>query len=266
MCKHEYKSIALIAHFNLNDDLILIIFPYEDENVSDNCVHDASRRQFLTATAISSVALFLGGAHKAFAFSEAPGVSVEEAVKRLKEGNARFVSGKALRPRANKERLVETVTKGQKPFVTMISCSDSRVPVELIFDQGVGDIFTIRVAGNVVHTDELGSAEYGTGHLGTSLILVLGHTKCGAVTAVVKGDKVGGNIPKLVDTIVPAAARSKAKGLTGDALINDAIIENVKESINLLQKSEEIAELVHEGKVKIMGAIYNLETGKVDWM
>lgn len=234
--------------------------------MTEHCFHDVSRRQFLTTTAIGSIALFLGGLDKSFAFSEMPEVSAAEALKRLKEGNARFVSGKSIRPHANKERLAETYTKGQKPFVTMISCADSRVPVELIFDQGVGDIFTIRVAGNVVHTDETGSAEYATGHLGTSLIVVLGHTKCGAVTAVVKGDKLGGSIPNMVDTIAPAVARSKAKGLTGDALINDAIIENVKESINLLQKSEEISHLVHEGKVKIMGALYHLENGQVDWI
>jgi len=234
--------------------------------VSEHCVHDVSRRQFLTATAIGSIALFLGGPNKLWAFTDAPAVSAEEALNRLKEGNARFVSGKTQHPHANKDRLIETYTKGQKPFVTMISCADSRVPVELIFDQGIGDIFTIRVAGNVVHTDETGSAEYAAGHLGTSLLVVLGHTKCGAVTAVVKGDKLGGSIPKMVDTIAPAVARSKAKGLTGDALVNDAIIENVKESINLLQKSEEIAHLVHEGKLKIMGAMYNLENGRVDWM
>ncbi|CAK0766658.1 carbonic anhydrase [Gammaproteobacteria bacterium] len=232
------------------------------------CSHNFSRRNFLTTTAMGSVALLLSGFEKAFATDSAPKVTADEAMKLLKEGNARFTSGKTTRPHITKERLQETYKQGQHPFATIIACSDSRVPVEEIFDQGVGDIFTIRVAGNVVHADESGSVEYGAGHLGTGLVVVMGHTKCGAVTAVVKGDKLGGNIPKLVDTIAPAVARSKAKKpeLTGDALINDSIIENVKESMSLLLKSEEIAHLVHEGKVKVVGALYHIESGIVDWL
>jgi len=234
--------------------------------MSEHCSHEISRRHFLTTTAIGSVALLMGGFGKAFAFS-APTVTPDEALKQLKEGNARFVSGNAKHPDLTKDRLADTAKNGQHPFATIIGCSDSRVPVEEIFDQGIGDIFTIRVAGNVVHTDEIGSSEYGAGHLGTPLIVVMGHTKCGAVTAVAKSDKVGGSIPKLVETIAPAVARSKAKGLTGDALIADAIIENVRESISLLLKnSEEISHLVHEGKVKVVPALYNIETGKVDWL
>lgn len=235
--------------------------------MTEHCHHDSSRRHFLSAAAMGSVALFLNGFEKTFASGAAPTITPDEAIKRLKEGNARFLSGKNALPHLTKDWLLETYNKGQHPFATVIACSDSRVPVEAIFNQGVGDIFTIRVAGNVVHTDETGSAEYGAGHLGTSVIVVMGHTKCGAVTAVVKGDKVGGSIPKLVDTIGPAAARSKAKGLKDDALINDAIIENVKESMDLLLKnSEEIAHLVHEGKVKLVGAIYHLENGQVEWL
>jgi carbonic anhydrase len=236
--------------------------------VTEKCNCGLSRRQFLTTTTLGSVALLLGGFNSALVAGEhAPVVTAEEAIKRLKDGNKRFVSGKSNHPHVNKAWLAETFKNGQHPFATVIACSDSRVPVEEIFDQGVGDLFAIRIAGNVVHTDELGSTEYSTGHLGTSLVVVMGHTKCGAVTAVVKGDKVGGSIPKLVESIAPAAERAKAKGLTGDDLINDAIRENVKGSIEALTKSsEEIAELVQSGKVKIVGAIYHLENGQVEWM
>jgi carbonic anhydrase len=235
--------------------------------MTEQCTCNLSRRQFISATAMGSVALFFGGFDKAFASSAKSNLTPDEALEKLKEGNARFVSGKTKRPHLTKDWLLKTYKEGQHPFATIIGCSDSRVPVEELFDQGVGDIFTIRVAGNVVHTDEAGSAEYGAGHLGTPVIVVLGHTKCGAVTAVAKGDKLGGSIPKLVDTIAPAVERSKAKGLTGDELINDAIVENVKESMSLLLKnSQEISHLVHEGKVKLVGALYHLENGNVEWL
>ncbi|MEO5331024.1 MAG: carbonic anhydrase [Magnetococcus sp. YQC-5] len=197
----------------------------------------------------------------------APAIGPDQALQLLKEGNARFLAGKSERPNLTPQRIAETFAKGQHPFVTIISCSDSRVPVEHIFDRGIGDLFVVRVAGNVADTDEIGTTEYGAGHLITPLILVLGHTKCGAVTAVVKGDKVGGNIPKLVDNIIPAAERSKAKGLTGDALIQDAIRENVQQSIqDLLSNSEELYHLRHANKVKMVGAVYHIENGTVEWL
>lgn len=194
-------------------------------------------------------------------------VAPEEAVERLKQGNERFVSGKTHHPHTARKWLEETCHEGQHPFATVIACSDSRVPVEEVFDQGVGDIFTIRVAGNVVHADETGSAEYSAAHLGTPLIVVMGHTKCGAVTAVVHKDKLEGNIHKLVHSIASVVKRSRAKGFKGDALIDDAIRENVQESINgLLKGSTEILRLVVEGKVKIVGAIYHLENGRVEFL
>lgn len=235
--------------------------------MTEHCTHNVSRRHFLSATAVGSAALLLGGFGKSFASGAVSHITPEEALKKLKKGNARFVSGKTTHPHITKDWLLKTAKEGQHPFATVIGCSDSRVPIEEIFDQGVGDLFIIRVAGNVIHADEAGSTEYGAGHLGTPLVVMLGHTKCGAVTAVVKGDKLGGNIPKLVDTITPAAERSKAKGLTGDELIHDAIIENVKESISLLLKnSEEISELVHTGKIKIVPALYHIESGEVEWL
>ncbi len=185
----------------------------------------------------------------------------------LKAGNKRFVEGRSERPNLTRERLLETFNKGQHPVATIISCSDSRVPVEHVFDQGIGDLFVIRVAGNVVDIDEIGTTEYGAGHLGTPLVLVMGHTKCGAVTAVVKGDKVGGFIPRLVGHIVPAAKRSQAKGLAGDDLILDAIKENVRQTVeDLTTHSEEVHHLSKEGKIKIAGALYHIENGVVEWL
>ncbi|MEO5344860.1 MAG: carbonic anhydrase [Magnetococcus sp. YQC-9] len=228
------------------------------------CEHHCSRRDMLAGMTVGMGALVLP--KFALAGGKGPGMGPDEALKLLKEGHARFLAGKSERPNLTPQRIAETFS-GQTPFVTIISCSDSRVPVEHIFDRGIGDLFVIRVAGNVADTDEIGTTEYGAGHLHTPLILVLGHTKCGAVTAVVEGAKVGGSIPKLVDNIIPAAERSKAKGLKGEELINDAIRENVSQSIqDLLANSQELSHLRHESKVKMVGAVYHIENGTLEWL
>ncbi|MBI5637762.1 MAG: carbonic anhydrase [Nitrospinae bacterium] len=210
---------------------------------------------------LSPLAVFAAGKEAAPA-----GPTPDQALAMLKEGNARYMSGKLTSPNVSQARRDET-KGGQHPFASILGCSDSRAPIELVFDRGIGDLFVIRVAGNVSDTDEIGTVEYGAGHLGTPLIVVLGHKKCGAVTAVVKGDKVGGSIPQLVDNIVPAAKRAKDKRLEGDDLINRAITENVLQSIaDMLTRSEEIRHLVASGKVKVVGAVYDLADGKVEWM
>ncbi|MEO5363921.1 MAG: carbonic anhydrase [Magnetococcus sp. DMHC-8] len=233
------------------------------------CDHALTRRGVLTGMATGMAAVVLpkllwagGAAHAA-----APAISGDQAVRLLKEGNARFLAGKSERPNLTPQRIADTFANGQHPFVTIISCSDSRVPVEHIFDRGIGDLFVVRVAGNVADTDEIGTAEYGAGHLLTPLVLVLGHTQCGAVTAVVRGDQVGGSIPKLVDNIIPAAQRAKEKGLTGAELVLDAIRENVHQSISdLLVNSEELRHLEQTGKIRMAGAIYHVENGTVEWL
>lgn len=192
-----------------------------------------------------------------------------EALRRLEEGHQRFLKGELLRPRVDASRIRETAENGQKPFVTVLTCSDSRLPVETIFDQGIGDIFVVRVAGNVADTDQIGTAEYGTHHLGTPLLLVLGHTKCGAVQAVCDGAKVGGSIPQLVDNIQPAMAACKKKhpGATGADLVRHTIDENVFVSMrDLVANSHDIAHLVKEGKLKVIGAVYDIATGDVTWL
>ncbi len=192
----------------------------------------------------------------------------DAAQARLSEGNARFVSGTATHPNQDRARLQETA-KGQKPFVTVIGCSDSRVPVEVATDQGVGDVFIVRVAGNVCDTDEIGSAEYGVDHLGTPLLVVLGHSKCGAVTAVATDAALHGSIPPLVDNIRPAvdAAKAENPGLSGDALVTPSIKQNVWQSIeDILRRSEAIRNCVKEGKAKVVGAMYHVEDGKLEWL
>ncbi|MFM7260301.1 MAG: carbonic anhydrase, partial [bacterium] len=194
--------------------------------------------------------------------------TAEEVMNALKAGNARFVAGNAQNPHTGIDRVVETST-GQTPMVTILGCSDSRVPLERIFDQGVGDIFVVRVAGNVADTDEIGSVEYGTGHLHTPVLLVLGHTKCGAVNAVATGAVVHGSIPTLVDNIVPAVERARHAhpGVADKDIVPFAVRENVLESIaSTLTKSEEIRNLVKERKLCVIGAVYDIDTGVVEWM
>lgn len=202
------------------------------------------------------------------AFSNS-GLTPEEALQKLKAGNQRYATGNSKFPNLTQNRRNLTNTNGQHPFATIIGCSDSRVPIEHIFDAGIGDIFSIRVAGNVSDVDEVGSIEYGVEHLNTPILVVLGHTSCGAVTAVTRGDEVHGSIPALVDNIIPAV--EKAKHEHGhdfnSELLAAAIDYNVWQSIeDLLSKSPGTVKLVESGKLLIVGAIYDLATGKVRWM
>ncbi|HEY9250717.1 MAG TPA: methyl-accepting chemotaxis protein [Rariglobus sp.] len=197
----------------------------------------------------------------------ATSLTAGQAIKALQEGNARFNSARSIHPDQGADRRIE-VAKGQNPFATILTCSDSRLPAELIFDQGLGDLFVVRVAGNVAKTDEIGSMEYGTDHLGSPLLVVMGHSSCGAVKAVAEGAKVHGNIPQLVDTIGSAVARTKAAhpGWSGGQLIAGAVEENVWQSIdNIFENSATIRDLVKAGKLRVVGAVYDLETGAVEW-
>jgi carbonic anhydrase len=205
----------------------------------------------------------------ALAAGPGPGVSPDAALTMLKEGNARFVAGKPKHPHQNKERRVLTATQGQAPFATILSCSDSRAPVELIFDQGVGDLFVVRVAGNVAGADEIASMEYAGEHLHTPLLMVLGHSKCGAVTAVVENARLHGSLPALAAKIKPAVFKTRTahRDLSGDALLAAAIKANVQQAIaDMFARSRIIKDLVKAGKMKVWGAIYDLESGKVEWL
>lgn len=198
-----------------------------------------------------------------------PGISATEALQRLKEGNARFAAGQTVHPNADAQRRELVAAHGQHPFVTMLACSDSREPVELIFDQGIGDIFVIRVGGNVCNVDETGSIEYGVDYVGTPLLVVLGHTGCGAVAAVVMGGEVHGSVPTLVAGIRPAAAKAEKANphLHGKELVPAATEFNVWQSIDdLFRRSSIIRKQAQAGKVKVLGAIYDLPSGQVKWL
>jgi carbonic anhydrase len=224
-------------------------------------------KRFFAATAMA--ALFLAAATAAMAFSAGPGVTADEALTKLKEGNTRFVAGASVQPHQDAARRQETATGGQHPFATVLTCADSRVPPEVVFDQGLGDVFTVRVAGNVAATDEIGSIEYGAEHLGTALVVVLGHTKCGAVTAVVKGEHVTPNIEKLVAPIVPAVTGVRERFASADTeeIISKAIEANVWQAIaDMYAKSPLLKKMAAQGKVKIVGALYDVDSGRVDFL
>jgi carbonic anhydrase len=205
----------------------------------------------------------------AFASSAGPGLSAAESLRLLKEGNTRYVEGKPRHPHQDRERRALTSAQGQHPLATVLTCSDSRVPPEIIFDQGLGDIFVVRVAGNVAATDEIGSIEYAVDHLNTPLVVVLGHTQCGAVAAVVNDAKLPPNIAALIEPIKPAVARAREDhpDAANDVILNAAIQDNVWQAIaDMLAQSPIIREKVKDGQVKVVGALYDIDTGKVQWL
>jgi carbonic anhydrase len=199
-------------------------------------------------------------AHAAAATHETAGISADEALQKLMEGNQRYLSEKFVTDRYIGARRTE-VAKAQHPVAVILSCSDSRVPPEILFNQGIGDLFVVRTAGHVADDDAVGSIEYAVEHLGVRLIMVLGHERCGAVTAAVKGGEVPGHIGHLVEAIKPAV--EKARGKHGD-LLDNAIRENVRMVAENLATSKPIlAELFESGELKIVGAYYDLDTGTV---
>ena len=195
-------------------------------------------------------------------------VSADDALRLLTAGNERFASGKPERPNTGLDR-VHATAGGQAPFAAVLACADSRVPVETVFDRGVGDLFVVRVAGNVADPGTLGSMEYAAEHLHTHLIVVMGHTQCGAVKAAIGGGELTGNLPSLIDRIRPAVrtVRAREPADKGEKLLTDSILQNVHQQIaDAVAKSELLRQMVHDGKVKIVGAVYKIETGRVEWL
>jgi carbonic anhydrase len=194
-------------------------------------------------------------------------LTTQQALTLLQEGNDRFVKNL----KANRDLLqqVNATADGQFPFATVLSCMDSRTSAELIFDQGLGDIFSIRVAGNILNDDILGSMEYAGQVVGTKLILVLGHTKCGAVTGACNGVEMG-HLTGLLEKIRPAMIKesSEKENRTGsnDSFVKKVTRLNVEHTMELIRsRSEIIMELERNHKLKIMGGIYDVETGKVNF-
>lgn len=193
------------------------------------------------------------------------GPGPDAVIKQLKAGNARFAAGKATHPDGSVARRKE-LTKGQHPKAVILGCSDSRVPPELVFDEGLGDLFVVRVAGNVADPVNLGSIEYAAEHLGTSTVVVLGHHSCGAVKATADaGGKAEGNIGAIVAEIAPAV--EQAKGSPGkEGLVHDASHANARRvAASLTQRSPVLAKLAAEGKLKVVAAVYDLESGVVEF-
>lgn len=180
----------------------------------------------------------------------------EEALQKLMDGNRRFAEGNTIASHRDLNRVRE-VANGQKPFAAFLGCADSRVPIEIIFDQGFGDLFVTRIAGNVASSENIGSLEFGTQILGAKVIYVLGHTGCGAVQATMKGTEVPGQISGLFQHIRPAVKAAK-----GD--LDRAIVENVRnQAILLAEASPVISRMVQRKELIVAGGIYNLEKGLV---
>jgi carbonic anhydrase len=192
------------------------------------------------------------------------GSAGDDSLQKLMDGNKRYAAGNLAKKDLGDSKRKE-LTKGQKPFAIVITCSDSRVPPELLFDQGLGDIFVVRVAGNVVDPIALGSIEYGAEHLNSPLLFILGHSKCGAVKATLEATgKPEGNIGAIVKKIQPAAAAAKKKGGSEDDIFETAIKENMKNVYkDVMTKSTIIPHLVQEGKLKIVAGEYDISSGKV---
>jgi carbonic anhydrase len=213
-------------------------------------------RFFAFALFVSMLQLVCGCASQKPATDEAP-------LQQLIDGNQRYAAGHPLHPNQDADRRTE-VAGGQHPIAIVVGCSDSRVPPEIVFDQGLGDIFVVRVAGNVVDDQALGSIEYAVEHLHVHLIVVLGHEKCGAVAAAVEGGEAPGHIASIVEAIQPAV--EKARTEPGD-LLDNAINENVLRVVQQIKTSQPI--LAHEVQadgLTVVGARYNLAPGTVQWL
>ena len=181
-------------------------------------------------------------------------------LKKLLEGNQRYITGGALHPNQSFEHRLE-LTKGQKPIAAILTCADSRVSPEIIFDQGLGDLFVLRVAGNVINDLFVGSLEYAVEHLNVSLLMVLGHSQCGAVDATIKGGNPPGHINSLVQAIKPALDRLKEQS---PDWVNIVAKENVKIGVERLRTIDPILTARYdEGDIDIVGAFYDIKTGKV---
>ncbi|MEH2315858.1 carbonic anhydrase [Nostoc sp.] len=186
-------------------------------------------------------------------------ITPDKALQELLDGNERFVKAKRRNPNQTHSRLVE-VAKGQKPFASVLGCADSRVPSEIVFDQGIGDLFVCRVAGNIATREEIGSLEFGSLVLGSKIIMVVGHERCGAIDAAMKGAEVPGQIGSLLEAIKPSVESSKGK--SGDKLEN-ASKANVLAQVEKLKLSPVLSELINAEKLKIVGVYYDLDTGRI---
>lgn len=227
---------------------------------------DFSRRNLLQLGALSLVsgsfatAMSKANSKEIVAQNEmTSNLNPEEALQSLLAGNERFISNKSVNVNRSLTRIQE-VAKGQNPFAILLSCADSRVPVEILFDRGFGDLFVVRNAGNIATPEEIGSIEFGSLVLGAKVILVLGHGSCGAVKATIEGNTVPGQIQSVLDFIKPALDNLSPEEKKD---LPTAIKANVKLQVESLKKSPVVTKLIEENKLKIVGGYYDLATAKV---
>ncbi|MDX2211683.1 MAG: carbonic anhydrase [Oculatellaceae cyanobacterium bins.114] len=187
-------------------------------------------------------------------------MNANHALEKLIAGNQRYVTSQLVHHHQSASRM-RAIAVGQHPFAIILGCADSRVPPEIIFDQGLGDLFVIRVAGNILDDAILGSIEYAVAELGTALVLVLGHERCGAVAATVNHAQILGHISTLLSAIQPAIDRAKTE--PGD-LLDNAVRANIELVVEQLKSSMPVAELVQHNRLKVVGAQYNLNCGEVE--
>ncbi len=224
-----------------------------------------SRRTFLGCACCGAAAMALPGS-LAHAAGPKTTMTPDQALAALKEGNDKYVTDAPYRRVGDRDRRLE-IARSQAPFAVLVSCSDSRVPPELLFGRGLGELFIVRNAGNTVDTTALGSIQYAIAELGVPLVLVLGHERCGAVEAAVKVVKENATFPgaigQMVEPIVPAVIRAQSQA--GD-LLDNSVRENVRRTVQRLRTSDTLlAEPLKAGKLKIVGARYDLDDGDVDF-
>jgi len=208
----------------------------------------------LTLISLLSLTTFVFGADH-----PAPSVDADAALAKLKEGNARFSSSKVSQGKPTAAKRAETA-QAQHPFAIVLGCADSRTAPEIVFDQNIGDLFVVRTAGNLVDEHALGSIEYAVDHLGVRLIVVLGHTRCGAVTAALASDTAPGHVQSLVRDIQPAVKAAKGK----DGKVTDlTVAENARLMAAKIRNEASLGEFAKE--VRIISGVYDLDTGKVEW-
>jgi carbonic anhydrase len=230
-------------------------------NLSSSPKVALSRRKFLGTALAGTAATLVGSASMSF-FGTQPALAQsnltpDEALKELLDGNQRYIAGRFMSFDEDKQILRDRTVEKQQPFAALLSCADSRVPVEIIFDQSIGELFVTRVAGNFVTPEIIGSLEYGAAVLGTKVIMVLGHAGCGAVKAAIAGKAVPGQISSFFPHLQPAVDQA------GSDLVA-AIKANASIQATLLSKASTVlAPMVKEGKLKIVGGYYDLGTGKV---
>ncbi len=201
----------------------------------------------------------------AHAAAPATGVRPAAAHDTLRAHDERFATGHSAGHDYAHDRAA--LVKGQSPYAIILTCADSRVAPEIVFDETLGSLFVIRVAGNVVDEDVLGSIEYAAEHLHTRYLLVLGHDACGAVSAAVAGGEAPANVSALLAHIAPAVTRAKSKGLDEKGTVDAAVRENVRLQMGeVTHRSTLLAKLVHEHEFTIEGAVYHLDSGRVEWI